>query len=193
MWLVKLTELWQNTGFGSWGIYPRTLEGLKGILFSPLLHSGFSHLTNNSVSFLILTAALLYFYQKLGYTVFFFSWFLSGLWLWCIGRESYHIGASGIIYALAAFLFFSGVFRKNKSLAVVSLLVTFLYGSMVWGVLPIDYKMSFEGHLAGALAGFALAVYYRKQGPRNDTYRWEEEDEGPEDDDAYWKTGEEQV
>ena len=97
--------------------------------------------------------------------------------MWMIGREAYHIGASGIIYGLAAFLFLSGVIRKVNHLMAISLLVVFVYGSLIWGLLPFDYEVSWEGHLSGALVGVALAVLYRDQGPEREKFSWEIEEE----------------
>ena len=177
LWIVKLIEKNSSISFYHFGIFPRSLNGLKGIICSPFLHADFSHLINNSIPLLILGSCLFYFYKEIALKLFLLIWFMGNIWLWSIGRPSYHIGASGIIYGLVSFLFLSGILRRNKALMVVSLLVTFLYGSLVWGVLPIDYKVSFEGHLMGSLAGIILAVYYRERGPQKEEYIWEEEEE----------------
>ncbi len=100
--------------------------------------------------------------------------------VWIIGREAYHIGASGIIYGLATFLFLSGVIRKVRNLMAISLIVVFLYGSLIWGLLPYDYKVSWEGHLMGALVGIVLAVFYRDKGPEPYRPSWEIEEEDPD-------------
>ena len=160
-----------------YGVYPRNPSGLKGVLFSPFLHSGFEHLINNSIPILVLGTSLFYFYKDLAGKVIFWSWLMAGIWLWVSGRENFHIGASGIVYALASFLFFSGLFRRQKQLIAISLLVTFLYGSMVWGILPIEEGISFEGHLWGAVSGLVLAIYFKKQGPQRKKYDWELEDD----------------
>ncbi|MCK4920530.1 MAG: rhomboid family intramembrane serine protease, partial [Bacteroidales bacterium] len=123
---------------------------------------------DNSIPVFFLSLALFYFYREVSYQVFFLSYLSTGLLVWLVGREAYHIGASGIIYSLAAFLFVSGILRKNRNLLAISLLVTFLYGSMIWGLLPYDYKISWESHLMGAITGVALAFIYRKYGPEPD-------------------------
>lgn len=115
-----------------------------------------------------MSLALFYFYREVSYQVFFFSYISTGVLVWLVGREAYHIGASGIIYSLAAFLFVSGVLRKNRKLLAISLLVIFLYGSMIWGLFPYDYKISWESHLMGAISGVVLAFIYREYGPQSD-------------------------
>lgn len=101
---------------------------------------------------------------------------MSGVWIWISARESYHIGASGLVYGLVTFLFFSGWFRKEKKVAAISMLVIFLYGGLWWGMLPIKEDISFEGHIWGAFAGLLLAVVFRKQGPQKPIYTWEEDE-----------------
>jgi len=167
IWSVHFLNLrFLNLHFLTYGIFPREIEGLKGILFSPFIHStkDFSHIFNNSVPLVVLTWLLRVSYRKLFFKVLIFIWLVSGAWVWIAARGgSYHIGASGIIYGLAFFLFFSGVFRKNMQLMGVSLIVSFLYGSMIWGIFPSEESISFEAHLFGALAGLVLAFYYKKE------------------------------
>lgn len=183
---IKLYELYMHVSFSDWGILPKTPEGLKGIITAPLLHSDLKHLFSNSVPLLVLTTALVYFYKEIKFKVFFLIYFMHGLWLWSFGRHSYHLGASGIIYGLAAFIFFSGLLRKHINLMALSLLTIFLYGSFVWGVTPFylkDPNISWESHLAGMLAGSILAWFYRKEGPQRKVYDWENEEEDEEEDD----------
>jgi membrane associated rhomboid family serine protease len=181
IWLVKIIEVIMHTSFAKYGLFPLELEGLRGIVFSPLIHSGFRHLFNNSFPILFLGTALFYFYRNLSYRVFFLIYLLSGLWLWFFGRSAYHIGASGLIYGMASFLFFSGIFRKYIRLMAISLLVVFFYGSLIWGIFPLKENVSWEAHLMGAIAGFILAIYYRNEGPQRPKYTWEEEDEEEEE------------
>lgn len=177
LWVVKWAEYKFGFNLGMYGVKPLTLSGLKGILFSPLIHGDTGHLFNNSIPIFLLTMALFYFYKPIAWRVIILSWFLSGLLTWLIGRNSYHIGASGLIYAFASFLFFSGLIRKHPRLMAISLIVTFLYGSMVWGIFPNEVRISWEGHLSGALVGLVLAIVYRKIGPRKKTYKWEDDEE----------------
>jgi membrane associated rhomboid family serine protease len=165
-----------------YGIYPRHLEGLRGILFSPFIHDGFSHLWSNIVPFFVLATFLFYFFPRTAIKIILIIWFFSGFWTWISAREAYHIGASNIVYGLWGFLFFSGFIRKNKQLMGISLLVAFLYGGIIWGIFPVRQRMSWEGHLWGLVAGITMAFYFRKSGPEDDYYDWqlEEDDEDEE-------------
>ncbi len=155
------------------GVFPREWHGLKGILFYPLIHGSLEHLFNNSVPLLVLLSCLYFFYPNVATRTVVFIYLFSGIWIWISARQNYHIGASGVVYGLAAFLFFSGIFRRDNRMIAISMMVAFLYGSMVWGILPIQERVSWEGHLWGAFAGIALAFYYRKQGPKRKLYQWE--------------------
>lgn len=177
IWLVKIFEITMEVNFVSAGVMPRTLSGLQGIIFSPLIHGDWKHLFDNSIPIFLLTFALFYFYRGISFTIFVFIYIVGGMILWIIGRDSYHIGASGIIYGLAAFLFLSGLIRRVTNLMAISLLVVFLYGSLIWGLLPFDYEVSWEGHLSGAVVGVALAILYRDQGPERPKPSWELEEE----------------
>ena len=177
MWLVKLIELQFDLSFVKLGVSPQTLKGLRGLLFSPFIHKDLTHLFNNSYPILILGGLLFSIYRKIALPIFVWLFFISGFWLWIIGRPSFHIGASGIIYALASFLCISGVIRKNPKLAAVSLIIIFLYGSMIWGIIPTKEPISWEGHLAGFVAGILVAVFYRNEGPPHKKYQWEIDEE----------------
>lgn len=194
LWIIKIMETLLHTEFFKWGVYPLTIQGLRGIIFSPFLHGSYEHLLSNTFPLLILGWALFYFYRELGIKITLMAWLMSGIWVWVFARESYHIGASGIIYSWAAFLFVSGVIRNHPRLMALSLLVAFLYGSMVWGIFPLRERVSWEGHLMGMIAGVVLALFYREQGPKRKLYSWdfeEEEDEthlSEENDPApYWQ------
>lgn len=175
IWAVKFFEMTMDLSFVEGGVYPRRASGLKGILFSPLIHGDWKHLLDNSLPVFILSLALFYFYRDIAFRIWFLIYFISGLLLWGIGRQAYHIGSSGIIYGLAAFLFISGIIRKVRSLMAISLLVVFWYGSLVWGLLPFDFKVSFEAHLTGAVSGVLLSVFYRDQGPAPERTTLEDE------------------
>lgn len=176
IWSVHLLNLrFPELNFTSYGNFPRKLEGLKGILFSPFLHNtrDFSHIIGNSVPLFVLSWLLILNYKKLFAPVTVFIWLFSGVCLWLGGRESYHIGASGVIYGLAYFLFFSGVFSKNKQQMAISLVVAFSYGSMMWGIFPLEEHISWEGHLFGAISGVMMAIYFRKKYYSPDKYNLE--------------------
>ncbi len=170
MWLVKGLEWLIGLEFTHWGIFPRSIAGLRGILFGPLIHGNIEHLAANSVPFIVLGGGIWYFYRPVAKKLLLWSWLMTGLWTWAGARPAFHIGASGLIYAFASFLFFSGLVRRNIRLAAISLIVVFLYGSMIWGVLPLIPEHSWEGHLSGAIAGLILAIYYRRHGA-SDTLR----------------------
>ena len=173
LFVVEWIEYTYGMRFSKYGVLPRTLEGLKGVFLSPFIHSDWKHLTNNAFPLFVLTATLGFFYKGIAKEVFFWSWLMSGLWLWAIGRPSFHIGASGLLYALASFLFFSGFIRKHTKLMSISMFVVFLYGGMVWGIFPMKKHISWEGHLAGALAGLILAYWFKDNGPPKQVYQYE--------------------
>jgi len=192
IWIVKISEILLDANFAYLGIFPLKAKGLIGILTAPLVHSDIEHLIANSIPILILGSGLFYFYNKIAYKVFFLSYGIANIWIWFGARQAYHIGASGLVYSFASFLFVSGVIRKNMKLMAISLLVVFLYGSMIWGVLPLQAHISWESHLMGAIAGMVLAIYYRDSGPKRKIYSWELEDEDEEDVDKYWEVDIEQ-
>lgn len=191
-WLVKITEFVTGISFVTLGVYPLHAKGLPGIIFSPFIHADFNHLFSNTIPFFILTFMLVYFYRKISYRIFFIIYFLAGISLWLAGREAWHIGASGIVYALAAFHFVSGVIRNDVRLLTLSVIVVFLYGGLIWGLFPYDPKISWEGHLWGAVAGAGIALYYRKYIIRREKYDWELEEEEEEESESRNETNENQ-
>lgn len=190
LWIVKIIEQTSGLSFVEFGIYPRHINGLQGVLFSPFIHSDFSHLISNSLPFFILGFMLIYFYRRISYRIFFLLYILSGISTWFMGREAWHIGASGVVYALAAFHFVSGIIRSDVRLLTLSAIVVFLYGGLVWGLLPIRPEISWEGHLSGAIFGVAMAFYYRKYIVRREKFEWEDEPDDEEEDDFTNDTGE---
>ncbi|WP_031426273.1 rhomboid family intramembrane serine protease [Flavimarina sp. Hel_I_48] len=183
MLIVFWYELRFHENFTPHGIMPRTFSGLQGILFSPFIHATLQHLYNNSIPFIVLTGGLFYFYRAVAGKVFVLLFLFSGIGTWIIGRESYHIGASGIVYGLAAFLFFKGIWSGYYRLIAFSLIVIFLYGSLVWGTMPLDPGMSWEGHLSGFASGLFLAYFIRQKIPKPVKYEWENPDFNAENDD----------
>jgi len=181
IWLVFLIgqTLLDRVDIMRLGITPGEITGLRGVIFSPLLHSSVSHLWSNTLSLLILIWFLFYFYSKIALNVFAALWIISGVVTWLIGRNALHVGASGLVFAMLFFLFFSGIFRKYIPLVAVSLIVAFIYGGSVWSILPIteliDASISWEGHLSGAISGLLMAVVYRREGPQKPEVVWEEE------------------
>ncbi len=192
MWIVRFVESVFGIDLGFLGVHPLHADGLPGILLSPFIHEGWKHLGTNTVPFLVLGTALFYFYRELALKVLIFVWLMTGIWVWFGGRNAWHIGASGIIYGMASFLFFSGLIRKNNGLAALALVVVFLYGSLIWGAIPGFFPrqehISWESHLGGLFSGLVIAFYYRHEGPQRKKYSWELEEESDEEEtDAYWK------
>jgi membrane associated rhomboid family serine protease len=174
IWFIYWVEIYFNFNFNKYGVLPRDLEGLRGVFFTHFIHSDANHLFNNSVPLFVLLLSLFYFYRDIAYKVLIFGGVISGFLTWCIARESYHIGASGIVYLLFSFVFFSGIIRKHYRLVALSLIIIFLYGSMIWYVLPIKDGMSWEGHLSGFLVGLMLAVFYRNKGITKEEHQFTE-------------------
>ncbi|MCC8153242.1 MAG: rhomboid family intramembrane serine protease [Tannerellaceae bacterium] len=163
LWIIRIVESVLNLNWAHGGILPRQTEGLLGILTSPLLHGSFNHLSSNTGPLLVLGWCLFYFYRHISRIVFPLLWILSGFFTWCIGREAWHIGASGLIYALASYLFFSGFFKRYIPLLLVSVVIALVYGGLVWGLFPTAGYVSWEGHLSGALAGYIIAYLFNKE------------------------------
>ena len=182
LWIVFWLEVRFGWSFSRWGIYPGRLEGLRGVVFGPFLHGSLKHLFNNSVPLLVLMGALFYFYYPVRWKVLLWGTVLTGIATWVIGRPAYHIGASGVVYMLAAYLFFRGARSKNYRLIAMSLVVVFLYGSMLWYLFPIDPKISWEGHVSGFAVGILLAYVVKVVPIAKKQYVWERPDYDPEQD-----------
>ena len=188
LWFVYWLEIRFDLDFVQNGIYPRTFSGLQGIIFSPFIHADIEHLYNNSLPLLVLLAALQFFYPKQSFQVITYGILLSGIITWSIGRENYHIGASGLIYVLFSFIFFKGIQTRHIRLVALSLAVIVVYGSLVWYVFPSpeimgNKSISWEGHLAGFLTGFAFAVLFKTPDYKESIkYEWEKPDFNPMED-----------
>ena len=162
LWIIKALEWAVALDFGFLGILPRTLSGTMGIITAPLIHGDALHLISNTFPLLLLGVSVFYFYHRIALEVFAWIYFLSGFWVWMAARDAYHIGASGLIYGMVAFLFFSGLFRRDTKSLSISLIVIFLYGGMLQGLFPTNGRISWESHLLGALAGGFCAFFYRE-------------------------------
>lgn len=177
IWFLYYIEIKWDFNFNKYGIYPRTFKGLRGVFFSPFIHSNTTHLFNNSIPLAVMLGCLYYFYQKIATKVLIIGILLTGILTWSFGRSSYHIGASGVVYLLVSFIFFSGVFRKYYRLIALSLIVVFLYGSMIWYIFPIKDRISWEGHLSGFLVGLIFAYIFRKKGPQPEKFVYSKNEE----------------
>lgn len=174
LWVIYLVTFLFDIYPYKLGILPRNLSGLVGVFTSPLIHGGFSHLISNTAPLVFMGLGIFYFYPKVAYKVFTIIYFGSGILVWFFGREVYHIGASGIIYGFVSFLFFSGIFRKDNRSIALALVVIFLYGGLIWGVLPVEKGVSWESHLFGAIVGLISAFVFRNVDPPK-RYDWEDE------------------
>ncbi len=183
MWLIRAVEVIFDIDLYFLGIYPMKTLSLTGIITSPFIHADLEHLFNNTIPLFVLGTALFYFYSQVAFRVLLWLFLFTGLAVWITGRPAWHIGASGIVYGLAAFLFVSGIIRRHIPLMGLSLLVAFLYGEMVWGIFPgFRLNISWESHMLGAAVGLFLAVWYRAEGPQRPVpfYENEKEDEEPQ-------------
>jgi membrane associated rhomboid family serine protease len=184
MWTVFFFENSFHIDLTSHGILPRTFSGFQGVVFSPFLHGDLNHIANNSIPLFILTTALIYFYRDVSLKVLLYGILLSGIITWVIGRSSFHIGASSLIYVLVSFIFFKGMMTQYYRLMALSLTVVMIYGGLIWYVFPeVDKQISWEGHLAGLITGFAFAIYFKTPDYVEATqYPWEKPDFIPEED-----------
>lgn len=193
LWVIKATDTLFDLDLNRFGLIPLSGRGAIGIVTSPLLHADWSHLFANSIPLLILGTLLFYFYRDIAWMILGLIYLITGVWVWTFARgNGIHIGASGIVYGLVSFLFFSGIIRREKSTMVITVLVAFLYGGLIWGLFPQLFPrqpISWESHLMGLLAGLILALYYRRQGPQKNEHDWGEEDSEEDPPDAYWKKG----
>lgn len=186
-WIVYLTEVICSVKFTQFGLYPQDRKGLIGIVTMPLLHEGITHLMSNTPALFLLIFGLFLFYKREAWLILLYLYLTSGLLTWLMGRtQSVHAGASGLVYALAAFHFVTGIIRKVPRQLAFALLVTFLYGGFVWAFFPVLYKdttISWEGHLSGLLTGIAFAFYLRRSGPPppEDPFLTEEEEDEKEE------------
>ncbi len=162
-WAIHILNIFLP--LNSYGIHPRHLSGLPGILFAPFLHSGFAHLISNSIPFFVLFLTVEVFYERIAFVITILSAIAGGLLVWIFAREANHIGASGVIFSLLGFLLASGVFRKNMKAILIAVVIFFMYGGVLFGILPTQPGVSWEGHLFGLIAGIVLAYLYRKPDP----------------------------
>ncbi|MPM23578.1 hypothetical protein SDC9_70052 [bioreactor metagenome] len=167
------------------GIYPLTAEGLRGILTAPLVHADWEHLAGNISALLILYMVLFNNFHPMAWVVILLGYIVPGFWTWLFARPAWHVGASSMVYALASFVFFAGVFSGHTRLIALSLFVVFMYGGIFWGIFPTMPEISWEGHLSGFILGILLALFYRKDirlmYPRVQYFEDENNDDSPEE------------
>jgi membrane associated rhomboid family serine protease len=182
IWVIELLNWGFNLGPEDFGVRPRQLAGLPGILFAPLVHGGFAHLIANSLPLLVLGTAMLYLYPSAALRVLPAVYLGPGVAVWFFARGGVHVGASGLVYGLVSYIFMAGLIRRDRRAIAASLLVSFMYGALVWGVLPIEPGVSWETHLAAALIGVVLAIALRRLDmPQRKRYSWEDEKDNDAD------------
>lgn len=181
MWAVFFVTIILNVHLGNFGIYPRTTVGFLGIFTSPLIHANFKHLLSNTVPMIGMLTIMVMFYPRVAMKAFLMIYVLTGLSVWCFGRPVYHIGASGVVYGLVAFVFWSGVFRRSMKSIVLALIIVILYTPMFAGILPNQEGISWESHLLGGIVGIFTSFYYKKylevDEMKKDNHIIDEEDE----------------
>ncbi|HEY6161396.1 MAG TPA: rhomboid family intramembrane serine protease [Bacteroidia bacterium] len=188
LWLIYAAQQVFHAPSEWFGLFPRAYRGIPGVLTFHLVHGGFWHLYYNSIALFVLGTLTFYFYRGIAFTAFCWIYLMTGVWLWAFGRDnSCHIGASGLVYGLLCFLFFSGVFRRDRRLLLVSVLVLTFYGSLATGIFPLTPEISWEGHMMGSLSGIATAWFYRNEGPQKQQHFWSDEED---EDEKKWGIGE---
>ncbi|MEM7035377.1 MAG: rhomboid family intramembrane serine protease [Bacteroidota bacterium] len=188
LWVIHFALYFLQLNPAYFGIVPREPEGLLGLLSAPLVHADIYHLLSNSGPIFVFMAAMFHFYRAASVKAMLWIYALTGIWVWMVGHPGSHIGASGLVYGFAAFIFFSGVFRWEIRSIALALALSFFYGGMVWGVFPTEEHVSWESHLFGAVAGAVFAWYFRFVGRvERRRYSWEDTpDEEPGDEHAPW-------
>jgi len=179
-WIIQTVDVLFSLQLKQYGLQPLEARGLIGVLTMPFLHANWEHLISNTPPLVALIGGLFLFYKRGAWRILVYLYVVSGLLTWFMGRSSTHIGASGLVYALAAFHFISGIIKKETRQRAFALLVAFLYGGVVWAFFPTLYmgtSISWEGHLSGLLAGIIMAIYYRQEGPQPPPDPFPEEEE----------------
>lgn len=164
MWLLEIVDLFLGGRLDYYGIRPLSIIGLRGILLAPFLHGGFGHLIANTIPFLTLGWLIMLRQTSDFFTVTIITMLVSGLGVWLLApANSIHIGASGLIFGYFGFLLLRGYFERSFAAILFSLIVGLLYGGMIWGVLPLQDGISWQGHLFGFVAGAFAARLVAKR------------------------------
>jgi membrane associated rhomboid family serine protease len=186
MWVSFYVGLHYFREMHEFGILPKSVKGMRGVPLHVFIHGDFKHLLNNSIPIFFLVMALKYFYRQQFWKVLFLGILFSGIGTWLIGRNSYHIGASSLVYCLVSFIFFKGILSKYYRLVALSLTIVLLYGGIIWYMFPnvetLKGNVSWEGHFAGFLTGLTMGVFIKT--PQFSTpifYDWEHPDFDPSD------------
>ncbi len=161
MWAIAVFQFFMPDYFLEMGLLPRSVNRLSGIITSPFIHGDFSHLISNTIPFFFLLWAIFYFHRKYAFIILILTWLITNGLVWVFARNSYHIGASGLVYAYFGFLVVSGFILRNIKQLAVSFIVIVLYGGMLWGIFPTQRGVSWESHLFGVISGVLVAYLYK--------------------------------
>ena len=162
IWAVHFYQILTGFDPGEYGIMSRRLWGLRGILTGPLVHGSWGHLVSNTLPLFVLSAISIYFYRKVAMRAFWMIYILTGTAVWFFARPVSHIGISGVIYGLVAFIFWNGIFRRSFRSIILAGIVILLYSGMFMGVLPDQEGMiSWESHLLGSLVGIFTSFWFK--------------------------------
>jgi membrane associated rhomboid family serine protease len=165
LWIVWLLQEFAGWDFSEFGNWPHHIQGLKGILFSPFIHGSFEHIVSNTLPALVLMMVLLNAYPKVALPVLFFIHIVSGILVWTLAPDTgIHIGISGIVYGIAAFLITSGLLRKDRVAVTISIFVGLTYGAGILASFIPTKGVSWQSHLYGAVSGLIAAIIVRKVG-----------------------------
>ncbi|MEY2904024.1 MAG: hypothetical protein RJA52_40 [Bacteroidota bacterium] len=177
LFLIHILAVWSILDLGFLGIYPRKIHGLLGILTAPFIHGSWEHLYSNAPPLIALFTLLFYFHQKIAVKIILGVWLLTGIFVWIFARPVYHIGFSGVLYGLVAFIGWNGIFRKDMKSISLSLMILIYFGGMASGILPGQEKISWESHLLGAISGIIISYFYRNNGKEEEMPKGNEEEQ----------------
>jgi len=165
LWLVASVQSVTGINYVWLGVFPRALTGLPGVVTAPLIHESWHHLLSNTAPLLGLGVIAMYGFPRATRHAVPVIWLLSGLGVWLFGRESFHIGISGLTHGLMFYVVLMGFLRRDPLSIALALVVFLLFGGMASGIIPTEPAISFEYHLFGAIAGVLAAVGLRRMDP----------------------------
>ncbi len=179
LWMIKSAEILFSIDLVTYGVLPGEFSGLVGILTAPLIHGSISHISNNSLSLLILGSAILYGYPNTRWKVISIIWIASGIGVWLFARPVHHIGASGLTHGIFFYIFIVSILRRDKRSIVLMMIAFFMYGGMVMTIFPRELGISYESHFFGALVGAVCAFMFFRSDPKlaEKTFDWQESEE----------------
>lgn len=171
LWLIQIINASSNYSLNQFGIYPRNIHGLIGVIASPFLHGSYTHLLFNSIPLLILTALVPLSEDTVYGTTFFLGVsiliiLMSGFFTWLFGRRAMHVGASSVIMGYWGFLLFNAFERPSALSIILGLLCLYYLGGLFLSLFPTEERVSWEGHIFGLIAGLITAFWISNPGPK---------------------------